>query len=169
MKAMNQGTALAMGTLALPPLVIEGLEEFKGSFDRLCLQAGTSAIEAMLAADAEDGKAEPDTAFPRDSVGAAAQGAVTCNRPLLRVTGPRCTPPQNADQARSERRSRERQLADPDPDQQRQADEAMHTESGKAGKTEPSSHAPSGDGQVLQDGKLKPSAPTNAPSNSARQ
>ena len=37
-----------MGTLALPPLVIEGLEEFKGSFDRLCLQAGTSAIEAML-------------------------------------------------------------------------------------------------------------------------
>jgi putative transposase len=39
--------------LALPPLVIEGLEEFKGSFDRLCLQAGTAAIEAMLAADAE--------------------------------------------------------------------------------------------------------------------
>ena len=53
LKTMNQGTALAMGTLALPPLVIEGLEEFKGSFDRLCLQAGTSAIEAMLAADAE--------------------------------------------------------------------------------------------------------------------
>ena len=53
LKSMNQGTALAMGTLALPPLVIEGLEEFKGSFDRLCLQAGTSAIEAMLAADAE--------------------------------------------------------------------------------------------------------------------
>src|SRR5260370_5278185 len=53
LKAMNQGTALAMGTLALPRLVIEGLEEFKGSFDRLCLQAGTSAIEAMLAADAE--------------------------------------------------------------------------------------------------------------------
>jgi hypothetical protein len=41
LKTMNQGTALAMGTLALPPLVIEGLEEFKGSFDRLCLQAGT--------------------------------------------------------------------------------------------------------------------------------
>jgi hypothetical protein len=36
LKAMNQGTAPAMGTLALPPLVIEGLEEFKGSFDRLC-------------------------------------------------------------------------------------------------------------------------------------
>ena len=53
LKTMNQGTALATGTLALPPLVIEGLEEFKGSFDRLCLQAGTSAIEAMLAADAE--------------------------------------------------------------------------------------------------------------------
>jgi hypothetical protein len=31
-------------------LLIEGLEEFKGSFDRLCLQAGTAAIEAMLAA-----------------------------------------------------------------------------------------------------------------------
>ncbi len=53
LKTMNQGTALAMGTLALPPLVIEGLEEFKGSFDRLCLQAGTLAIEAMLAADTE--------------------------------------------------------------------------------------------------------------------
>ena len=53
LKTMNQGTALATGTLALPPLVIEGLEDFKGSFDRLCLQAGTAAIEAMLAADAE--------------------------------------------------------------------------------------------------------------------
>jgi putative transposase len=53
LKTMNQGTALATGTLALPPLVIEGLEEFKGSFDRLCLRAGTAAIEAMLAADAE--------------------------------------------------------------------------------------------------------------------
>jgi hypothetical protein len=41
-----KGTALGIGTLALPPLVIEGLEEFKGSFDRLCLQAGTAAIEA---------------------------------------------------------------------------------------------------------------------------
>ncbi len=37
LKTMNQGTALATGTLALPPLVIEGLEEFKGNFDRLCL------------------------------------------------------------------------------------------------------------------------------------
>ncbi len=53
LKTMNQVTALATGTLALPPLVIEGLEEFKGSFDRLCLQAGTATIEAMLAADAE--------------------------------------------------------------------------------------------------------------------
>ena len=53
LRRFNQGTALTTGTLALPPLVIEGLEEFKGSFDRLCLQAGTSAIEAMLAADAE--------------------------------------------------------------------------------------------------------------------
>src|SRR5262249_62204958 len=51
-KTANQGTALATATLALPPLVIEGFEEFKGSFDRLCLQAGTAAIEAMLAADA---------------------------------------------------------------------------------------------------------------------
>ena len=53
LKGMNQGTALATGTLALPPLVIEGLEEFKGSFDRLCLRAGTAAIETMLAVDAE--------------------------------------------------------------------------------------------------------------------
>ena len=53
LKTMNQCTALATGTLALPALVIEGLEEFKGSFDRLCLQAGTAAIEAMLATDAE--------------------------------------------------------------------------------------------------------------------
>jgi Kelch motif len=37
----------------LPPLVIEGLAEFNGSFDQLCLKAGTAAIEAMLAADAE--------------------------------------------------------------------------------------------------------------------
>src|SRR5215813_10047980 len=52
LKRFNQGTALA-GTLALPPLVIEGLAEFNGSFDRLCLKAGTAAIEAILAADAE--------------------------------------------------------------------------------------------------------------------
>ena len=52
-KTVNQGTTLATGTLALPPLVIEGLEDFKGSFDRLCLQAGTAAIETMLAADAQ--------------------------------------------------------------------------------------------------------------------
>jgi hypothetical protein len=53
LKAMNQGMALVTGRLALPPLVIEGLEDFKGSVDRLCLRAGTVAIEAMLAADAE--------------------------------------------------------------------------------------------------------------------
>jgi len=53
LKTLNQATALATATLALPPLVIEGLQEFKGSFDRLCLQAGTAAIETMLAADAE--------------------------------------------------------------------------------------------------------------------
>src|SRR5262245_36735120 len=51
-KTANQGTALATATL-VPPLVIEGFEEFKGSFERLCLQAGTAAIETMLAADAE--------------------------------------------------------------------------------------------------------------------
>ena len=50
---LNQGTALSSGTLALPPLVVEGLAEFKGSFDRLCLKAGISAIETMLAADGE--------------------------------------------------------------------------------------------------------------------
>jgi hypothetical protein len=53
LKRFNQGTALTGDTLALPPLVIEGLAEFNGSFDRLCLKAGTAAIEAMLAADAE--------------------------------------------------------------------------------------------------------------------
>jgi hypothetical protein len=53
LKRFNQGTALTTGTLALAPLVIEGIEQFRGSFDRLCLQAGTAAIEAMLAADAE--------------------------------------------------------------------------------------------------------------------
>src|SRR5207247_9788226 len=53
LKRFNQGTALTTGTLALPPLVIEGLAEFNGSFDRLCLKAGTAAIEAMLAAEAE--------------------------------------------------------------------------------------------------------------------
>jgi hypothetical protein len=41
LKRFNQGTALTTGTLALPPLVIEGLAEFNGSFDRLCLK-GTS-------------------------------------------------------------------------------------------------------------------------------
>jgi hypothetical protein len=43
LKTMHQGTALTTGMLALPNLVIEGLEDFKGSFDRLCLQAGTAA------------------------------------------------------------------------------------------------------------------------------
>jgi hypothetical protein len=46
-KDVNQGTALGTGTLPLAPLVIEGLEDFKGSFDRLCLRAGTAAIEAI--------------------------------------------------------------------------------------------------------------------------
>jgi len=37
-KDVNQGAAL--GALPLTPLVIEGLEDFKGSFDRLCRRAG---------------------------------------------------------------------------------------------------------------------------------
>jgi hypothetical protein len=41
-KDVNQETAL--GTLPLTPLVIEGLEDFKGSFDRLCLRAGTAGL-----------------------------------------------------------------------------------------------------------------------------
>jgi hypothetical protein len=56
LKRFNQGTALTMGTLALPPLVIEGLAEFNGSFERLCLKAGTSrsglppaAVRSLLA------------------------------------------------------------------------------------------------------------------------
>jgi hypothetical protein len=48
LKRFNQGTALTTGTLALLPLVIEGLAEFNGSFDRLCLKAGTAAIEAAI-------------------------------------------------------------------------------------------------------------------------
>jgi transposase-like protein len=53
LREANQGTALAAGRLPLPPLVIEGLEDFTGSFDRLCLRAGIAAIETMLAGDAE--------------------------------------------------------------------------------------------------------------------
>lgn len=52
-KDVNQGTALVTGRPPLTPLVIDGLADFQGSFDRLCLRAGTAAIEAMLAADAE--------------------------------------------------------------------------------------------------------------------
>ena len=58
-KEAYQGTALAIGTPVpgfnpgMPPLVIEGLAEFQGSFDRLCLRAGIAAIEAMLAGDTE--------------------------------------------------------------------------------------------------------------------
>jgi len=45
LKRFNQGTALTRGTLALPPLVIEGLAEFNGSFDRLCLRADSAHVE----------------------------------------------------------------------------------------------------------------------------
>jgi len=76
--------------------------------------------------------------------------------------------PAVAQQAKQTPQTEGKALAD--PDQQRQADEAMNTESGKTGKTEPGSHAPSSDEQVLQGGKLKPSQPAdNAPPNSARQ
>jgi hypothetical protein len=46
LKTVNQGTALATGMLALPPLGLEGLEEFKGSVDRLCL-AGIAALPVV--------------------------------------------------------------------------------------------------------------------------
>ena len=52
-KDVYQGPAAGTGSLALTPLVFEGLEDFKGSFDRLCLRAGAAAIEAMLAGDVE--------------------------------------------------------------------------------------------------------------------
>ena len=59
LKAMNQGTALATGTLALPSLVTEGLKEFKDSFDRLCLQAGSpcGATTLFAASSYADDKA----------------------------------------------------------------------------------------------------------------
>ena len=50
---LNQVTAVTSGTLPLPPLVIEGLAEFAGSFDRLCLRAGMAAIDTLLAGDVE--------------------------------------------------------------------------------------------------------------------
>jgi hypothetical protein len=54
LKRFNQGTALATGTLALPPLAIEGLEEFKGSFDRLpqSCSASAASIASMAAVPA---------------------------------------------------------------------------------------------------------------------
>src|ERR1700756_4822632 len=69
LKRFNQGTALTTGTFALPPLVIEGLAEFNGSFERLCLKAGTAAIEVMLAADAEQFCGKP--AFNQVLIGVA--------------------------------------------------------------------------------------------------
>jgi hypothetical protein len=52
------------------------------------------------------------------------------------------------------------------PDQQRQADEAMHTKSGKAGKDEPGAHAPlDGDQPVQKGDKLNvPNAPSQSSS-----
>jgi hypothetical protein len=40
---------VATGTLPLRPLVIEGLAEFRQSFDRLCLRAGTADVLAANA------------------------------------------------------------------------------------------------------------------------
>ena len=48
-----QGTAIGSGTLASSLLVMKGLQDIEGSFDRLCLRAGLAAIEAILASDAE--------------------------------------------------------------------------------------------------------------------
>ena len=73
-KDVNQGTALGTGTLPLAPLVIEGLEDFKGSFDRLCLRAGTAAIEAMLAGDVAQLCGQP---YERHDVRAAHRWGVT--------------------------------------------------------------------------------------------
>jgi hypothetical protein len=55
-----------------------------------------------------------------------------------------------------------------EPYHQQQADDAMHTESGMTGKTEPGTHAPlQGDRPVLKDGKLNPSTPPDGQSGSA--
>ncbi len=51
---LYQGTSLARGRLPLPPLVIEGFAELRESFDRLCLRAGTAAIETLLLGDTEE-------------------------------------------------------------------------------------------------------------------
>jgi hypothetical protein len=53
------------------------------------------------------------------------------------------------------------------PDDQRAADEAIHTEGGRAGRDEPGAHAPinnpRNDPPVLKDGKLNvPGAPTQS-------
>ena len=40
------------GVVPMPPLVIEALEDLRGSFERLCLGAGLAAIDAMLEEDA---------------------------------------------------------------------------------------------------------------------
>ena len=49
------------------------------------------------------------------------------------------------------------------PEEQRQADEAMNTPSGRAGRDEPGVHAPTSNAPVLRDGKLTvPSAPSQS-------
>ena len=51
------------------------------------------------------------------------------------------------------------------PEEQRQADEAMNTPSGRAGRDEPGAHAPTtrNDPPVLKDGKFNvPAAPTQS-------
>jgi hypothetical protein len=50
------------------------------------------------------------------------------------------------------------------PEHQQQADDAMNTPSGRAGKDEPGSHAPSQDAAVYRNGALNvPGAPTDGP------
>jgi hypothetical protein len=46
LKRFNQGTAITANTLALTPLVIERLEEFKGSFDPRILPPSTHSLIA---------------------------------------------------------------------------------------------------------------------------
>lgn len=96
-KEAYQGTALASGTLVpgldpgMPPLAIEGLAEFRGSFDRLCMKAGIAAIEAMLAGDAETlcGKRYTRGGARRGHRWGRAPGEIDCHGGKATVSRPR--------------------------------------------------------------------------------